>query len=81
MIKLIIILVFCFWLGYKSGYYCLELNKKNTISLNELAGLIFFTIFFPISIMVAISLFFENNGDKAIITRKGIIYENKEKSL
>ena len=70
MIILIFSLVFCLWLGYKSGYYILEMNKKNTISLNEFAGIIFFTIVFPLSIFMAIIWFFENNGDKPLITRK-----------
>ena len=70
MIKIIIALIFCLWLGYKSGYYILELNHKKTISLNELGGLILTTIIFPISIPVGVGMYFENNGNKTIFTRK-----------
>ncbi len=69
MIILFIILGFCFWLGYKSGYYIIEISKKDSISLIELLGLIFFTIFFPLSILIAVWSFMENNGDKIVIRR------------
>ncbi len=71
-----LVLGFCFWLGYKSGYYLLDFKKKNTISLNELTMMIVSIIAFPISIGIAIStfvgnnkIFFENIG-KIIIIRK-----------
>ena len=70
MIIILIILGLCFWFGYKLGYYILELYEKNTISLNEVLGLIFFTLLFPLSIIIAIANFFEENGNKTIITRR-----------
>jgi len=67
---LFIILGIYLFLGYKSGWYILELNKQDNILLNDLALLILFTIICPLSMIVAICFFFENNGNKIVIKRK-----------